>query len=59
MVREENSGVAQSKKTTLDALVAFIMNPTGAMPRLHPTPLDDAEVSAVATYVLTLQTNRR
>jgi alcohol dehydrogenase (cytochrome c) len=52
-------GVVQSRKTTLDALVTFIRNPTGAMPKLHPTPLDDDEVTAVATYVLTLQPNRR
>ena len=35
------------------------LNPTGAMPKLHPTPLDDDEVTAVATYALTLQSNRR
>jgi len=49
------NGVAKSSKTTMDALVAFIKNPTGAMPKLHPDPLDDREVSAVATYVRTLQ----
>ena len=48
-------GVANSDKRTLAALVAFIKNPTGAMPKLHPTPLDEAEVTAVATYVLSLQ----
>ena len=48
-------GVAKSDKRTLAALVAFIKNPTGAMPKLHPVPLDEAEVTAVATYVLTLQ----
>ena len=52
-------GVASSDKRTVEALAAFIRNPTGAMPRLHPQPLDDAEVSAVATYVRTLQGNRR
>jgi alcohol dehydrogenase (cytochrome c) len=49
------NGVAASSKTTVEALVAFIRNPTGAMPRLHPDPLDDREVLAVATYVRTLQ----
>jgi alcohol dehydrogenase (cytochrome c) len=31
----------------------------GAVGELHPAPLDDAEVSAVATYVMTLQPSRR
>lgn len=44
-------GVAASKKRTIEALAAFIRNPTGMMPRLYPAPLDDAEVVAVATYV--------
>ncbi len=44
-------GVANSRKRTVDALAAFVRNPTGAMPRLYPAPLDDAEVVAVATYV--------
>jgi mono/diheme cytochrome c family protein len=48
-------GVAQSSKKTLSALVAFIKNPTGAMPKLHPDPLTDLEVDNVAAYVLTLQ----
>ena len=52
-------GVAQSKKTTADALVAFIKNPTGAMPKLHPDPLDEREVQNVAAYVLTLQRGRQ
>jgi alcohol dehydrogenase (cytochrome c) len=48
-------GVVQSGKKTLSALVAFIKNPTGAMPKLHPDPLSDLEVDNVAAYVLTLQ----
>lgn len=44
-------GVTGSTKRTVDDLVAFIRNPTGAMPKLYPSPLDDAEVNAVATYV--------
>lgn len=48
-------GVVQSDKKTLEALVAFIRNPTGAMPKLHPDPLNDREVTNVATYILTLQ----
>jgi mono/diheme cytochrome c family protein len=49
------NGVAKSSRNSMEALVAFIRNPTGAMPRLHPDPLNDAEVNAVATYVRTLQ----
>ena len=53
-------GVASSNKRTLETLVAFIKSPTGAMPKLHPQPLDDGEVTAVATYVQTvLQASRR
>lgn len=52
-------GVVQSRRTTIEALAAFVRNPTGAMPKLYPAPLDDAEVSAVATYVRTLQADRR
>lgn len=48
-------GVVQSDKDTLEELVAFIRNPTGAMPKLHPDPLDDREVDNVAAYVLTLR----
>jgi ubiquinol-cytochrome c reductase cytochrome c subunit len=48
-------GVAQSGKRTQAALVAFIRNPTGAMPKLHPDPLSDREVENVAAYVLTIQ----
>lgn len=44
-------GVAASTKRTVEALAAFVRNPTGAMPKLYPNPLDDAEVVAVATYV--------
>ena len=44
-------GVAGSDKRSLEALVAFIKDPTGAMPKLYPQPLDEAEVTAVATYV--------
>ena len=47
--------VAQSSKTSVDALVAFIEHPAGATPKLHPAPLDDAEATAVATYVMTPQ----
>lgn len=56
---EGEQGVQQSKKRTLAALVAFVKNPTGAMPKLYPQPLDDAEVNAVATYALTLQSRPR
>lgn len=52
-------GVVQSRKTDLEAIAAFVRNPTGAMPKLYPVPLDDNEVVAVATYVLRLQANAR
>ena len=44
-------GVTASKKRTVEELAAFVRNPTGTMPKLYPTPLDDAEVVAVATYI--------
>lgn len=44
-------GVTASTKRTVEALAAFVRNPTGAMPKLYPTPLDDEEVIAVATYI--------
>ena len=48
-------GVVQSKKNTAAALVAFIKDPTGAMPKLHPDPLNDREVENVAAYVMTIK----
>ena len=44
-------GVAASDKRSLEELVAFIKNPTSPMPKLYPRPLDESEVTAVATYV--------
>ena len=53
-------GVVQSGKTTVESLGAFVRNPTGNMPKLYPSPLDDAEVDAVALYVTsTLQNGPR
>jgi mono/diheme cytochrome c family protein len=37
------------------AIVDFVKNPDPPMPKLHPSPLDDAEVAAVAQHVRTLQ----
>jgi mono/diheme cytochrome c family protein len=37
------------------AIGGFINNPNPPMPKLHPNPLDDAEVTAVSEYVRTLQ----
>ena len=48
-------GVVKSSKISVEALVTFIKNPTGAMPKLHPDPLDEREVNAVETYVRTLR----
>jgi mono/diheme cytochrome c family protein len=39
----------------LAAIVAFVKNPNPPMPKLHPSPLNDEHVTAVAEYVRTLQ----
>lgn len=39
----------------LASIAAFIKNPNPPMPKLHPNPLDDAEVDAVAQHVRKLQ----
>lgn len=36
------------------AVAAFVKNPKAPMPKLHPTPLNDAAVDAVSKYVTTL-----
>jgi alcohol dehydrogenase (cytochrome c) len=43
----------------LAAIAAFIKDPKPPMPDLHPSPLDDAEVTAIAQYVRTLQGGQR
>jgi alcohol dehydrogenase (cytochrome c) len=45
----------QKSKRDLAAIIAYIKAPTGTMPKLYPAPLSDAEVSAVAAYVMTLR----
>jgi mono/diheme cytochrome c family protein len=45
-----------SARHDLAAIVEFIKNPKPPMPDLHPSPLDDAEVTAIGEYVRTLQT---
>jgi alcohol dehydrogenase (cytochrome c) len=40
------------------AIADVIKNPNPPMPKLHPSPLDDDEVSAVAQYVQTLQSKQ-
>ena len=45
----------QTSKRDLAGIIAYIKSPTGAMPKLYPTPLSDADVSAVAAYVMTLR----
>jgi ubiquinol-cytochrome c reductase cytochrome c subunit len=45
----------QTSKRDLAAIIAYIKAPTGAMPKLYPAPLSDADVSAVAAYVMTLR----
>jgi alcohol dehydrogenase (cytochrome c) len=46
-------------RNDLAAIVAFIKDPAPPMPKLHPAPLDDAEVTAVSEYVRTLQGARQ
>jgi alcohol dehydrogenase (cytochrome c) len=45
----------QTSKRDLAGIIAYIKAPTGAMPKLYPTPLSDADVSAVAAYVIKLR----
>ena len=45
----------QTSKRDLAGIIAYIKSPTGAMPKLYPAPLSDADVSAVAAYVMTLR----
>jgi alcohol dehydrogenase (cytochrome c) len=47
--------VAANARRDLAAIAEFIKNPAPAMPDLHPSPLDDAEVTAVSEYVRVLQ----
>jgi alcohol dehydrogenase (cytochrome c) len=47
----------QTSKRDLARIIAYIKAPTGTMPKLYPTPLSDADVSAVAAYVMTLHTS--
>jgi mono/diheme cytochrome c family protein len=51
--------VSGSAPKELAAIVAFVKDPRPPMPDLHPSPLDDAAVTAVAEYVRTLQGARR
>ena len=45
----------QTSKRDLAGIIAYVKTPTGTMPKLYPAPLGDADVSAVAAYVLTLR----
>ena len=47
--------VGPASRKTLEAIAQFIRNPNPPMPKLHPAPLDDAEVNEVAQHVRTLQ----
>jgi alcohol dehydrogenase (cytochrome c) len=47
--------ISSSARRELDAIIAFVKDPNPPMPDLHPSPLDDAEVTAVSEYVRTLQ----
>jgi ubiquinol-cytochrome c reductase cytochrome c subunit len=45
----------QTSKKDLAGVIAYIKNPTGAMPHLYPGTLSDDQVAAVAAYVMTLR----
>jgi len=37
------------------ATPTYVKNPTGSMPHLYPNTLSDADVAAIAAYVMTLR----
>lgn len=45
----------QLSKRDLAGVTSYIKGPTGSMPKLYPNPLSDADVAAVAAYVMTLR----
>jgi mono/diheme cytochrome c family protein len=45
----------QLSQRDLAGVIAYIKSPTGAMPKLYPSPLGDADVANVAAYVMTLR----
>ena len=45
----------QISKRDLAGVIAYIKAPTGSMPKLYPSALSDADVAAVAAYVMTLR----
>jgi alcohol dehydrogenase (cytochrome c) len=47
--------IGASAPKDLAAIVAFVKDPKPPMPDLHPSPLSDADVDAVARYVRSLQ----
>jgi alcohol dehydrogenase (cytochrome c) len=51
--------IGSSAPQEVNAIAAVIKDPPPAMPDLHPSPLDDAAVTAIATYVRSLQTATR
>ena len=45
----------EAAKKNTDEVAAFIKNPKAPMPKLHPSPLTDADVTALAQFVETLR----
>ena len=45
----------QTSKKDLAGVIAYIKNPTGSMPHLYPSALNDDQVAAVAAYVMTFR----
>jgi len=45
----------QTSKRDLAGVIAYIKAPIGSMPKLYPSAVSDADVAAVAAYVMTLR----
>jgi len=45
----------QTSSRDLAGIIAYIKAPTGSMPKLYPSALSEADVAAVAAYVMTLR----
>jgi len=45
----------QTSTLGLGGIIAYVKAPTGSMPKLYPSPLSDADVASVASYVMTLR----
>lgn len=48
-----------AQRRDVESIAAFVKDPKPPMPDLHPSPLDDEAVQAVASYVRGLQSGRK